>query len=254
MELMDKESLDAVAIIMMITGLCSFISLFFTTAPYGRYSAGGIWGFLLPARVAWVLQEFPCVAWCVSTWYTSNGLAAVPFANKILFSLFLFHYVNRTFIFPLRIRGGKPTPVTVFGLAFLFCVINGYLQSVSLSTLPLSQSPTDPRFISGVFLFFLGLLINWHADHVLIHLRKPGETGYKIPRGGMFEYVSGANFFGEILEWAGFALAASSLHAAAFAFFTFCNIGPRGYQHHKWYHEKFEDYPKSRRAVIPFLW
>ncbi len=52
-----------------------------------------------------------------------------------------------------------------------------------------------------------------------------GEKGYKIPRGGMFEYISGANFFGEILEWAGFALAAWSLPAFAFALFTF------------WYHK-----------------
>lgn len=44
-------------------------------------------------------------------------------------------------------------------------------------------------------------------------------------QGGMFEYVSGANFFGEIVEWAGFAIAAWSLPAAAFALFTFFNIG-----------------------------
>ena len=36
--------------------------------------------------------------------------------------------------------------------------------------------------------------------------------------------------------------------------FTFCNIGPRAYNHHKWYLQKFEDYPKSRKAVIPLIW
>jgi 3-oxo-5-alpha-steroid 4-dehydrogenase 1 len=45
---------------------------------------------------------------------------------------------------------------------------------------------------------------------VLRNLRKPGDTGYYIPKGGMFEYVSGANFFGEILEWTGFAIASGS--------------------------------------------
>jgi 3-oxo-5-alpha-steroid 4-dehydrogenase 1 len=90
------------------------------------------------------------------------------------------------------------------------------------------------------------------AHHVM---RDAGETAYKIPRGGMFEYVSGANFFGEILEWTGFALASWSLVAFAFAFFTFSNTGPRGVNHHKWYQKKFsDDYPKTRKGVIPFIW
>jgi hypothetical protein len=56
------------------------------------------------------------------------------------------------------------------------------------------------------------------------------------------------------VEWAGFAVTAWSLPAAAFAVFTFCNIGPRGAHHHHWYKERFKDYPTQRRAVIPFIW
>ncbi len=79
-------------------------------------------------------------------------------------------------------------------------------------------------------------------------------AGYKIPRGGAFEWVSGANYFGEIVEWGGFAAAAWSLPTAAFAIFTFCNIGPRAWHHHLWYRKRFDDYPCNRRAVIPFVW
>ena len=49
----------------------------------------------------------------------------------------------------------------------------------------------DRRFVVGVVLFFVGMVINIHADYTLLSLRKPGETGYKIPTGGMFTYVSG---------------------------------------------------------------
>ena len=48
----------------------------------------------------------------------------------------------------------------------------------------------------------------------------------------MFEYVSAANYFGECLEWLGFAIASWSLPALAFSLFTFANIGPRAYHHH----------------------
>jgi 3-oxo-5-alpha-steroid 4-dehydrogenase 1 len=91
--------------------------------------------------------------------------------------------------------------------------------------------------------------------HVGIHtLVSCVATGYKIPHGGMFKYVSAANYFGEVLEWAGWALALRSLPSAAFAFFTFCNLAPRADAHHKWYKAKFEDYPANRKAIVPCLW
>ncbi|KAM3835875.1 3-oxo-5-alpha-steroid 4-dehydrogenase 1-like, partial [Diretmus argenteus] len=102
-------------------------------------------------------------------------------------------------------------------------------------------------------LWLVGLVVNVHSDHILRNLRKPGETGYKIPIGGVFEYVSGANFLGEITEWAGFALAGHSVHSAAFALFTMVVLSCRAVAHHKWYLAKFDDYPKSRKALIPFV-
>lgn len=51
--------------------------------------------------------------------------------------------------------------------------------------------------------------------------------------GGLFAYVSGANFLGEIIEWIGFALASWSLPALAFAFFSFCFLGLRAFHHHR---------------------
>ena len=105
-------------------------------------------------------------------------------------------------------------------------------------------------------MFWSGLKINWDSDDILRNLRKPGETGYKIPKGGFFDYVSGANFFGEILEWFGFAVACDfTTPACTFALCTFFNIAPRAVQHHEWYHKKFDDYAKlGRKAVIPFIY
>jgi hypothetical protein len=47
--------------------------------------------------------------------------------------------------------------------------------------------------------------------NVCVLQRRPGETGYKIPHGGLFRLVTGANFLGEIFEWGGWALAQCSL-------------------------------------------
>ena len=68
---------------------------------------------------------------------------------------------------------------------------------------------TTPTFILGVLVFVFGLSVNIDSDRRLRNLRSDNSsTGYKIPQGGFFNYVSAANYFGEICEWWGFALAA----------------------------------------------
>ncbi|CAK5027260.1 unnamed protein product [Meloidogyne enterolobii] len=82
----------------------------------------------------------------------------------------------------------------------------------------------------------------------------PGEKCYKIPHGGMFKYVSCANFLGEIIEWIGYAIYAQSTASLAFALFTAANTIPRAKLHHKWYLNKFgNNYPQDRKAVIPYI-
>lgn len=122
--------------------------------------------------------------------------------------------------------------------------------------------------ILGVILFAFGMASNVYCDRILASLRRDSDARntntkkksddprqrYAIPRGWLFEYVSCANLVSEILEWTGFAIAAGTGEAAAFAFFTFCNIGPRAIKGHWWYRETFgKDYPASRKALIPFL-
>jgi 3-oxo-5-alpha-steroid 4-dehydrogenase 1 len=84
-------------------------------------------------------------------------------------------------------------------------------------------------------------------------LRSDGTPGYRIPRGGAFEYVSAANYFGEIVLWTGWAVMSWTAAGALFAIFTVSNLLPRALSHHRWYREQFADYPRERRALIPWL-
>ena len=112
---------------------------------------------------------------------------------------------------------------------------------------------SDPGFIIGAILFFTGLYINWRADNILINLRKPGETNYKIPAGWLFNKVSCANLFGELIEWLGFAILCWNLPALTFLIWTAANLIPRALAHHKWYKERFIEYPPDRKAIIPYV-
>ena len=57
--------------------------------------------------------------------------------------------------------------------------------------------------------------------------------------------------FGEIIEWIGWTILTLSISGAVFALWTIANLVPRAFTHHKWYQEKFSNYPKNRKALIP---
>jgi len=146
--------------------------------------------------------------------------------------------------------------MSVVLMGFVFNFFNAYLQGGSLFVAgPGFEGAwlSDPRFVAGAALFACGMALNWHSDATLRRLRAPGETGYKIPFGGLFRWVTCPNYLGEIIEWTGWAVATWSLAGAAFAFWTAANLVPRALAHHRWYRERFPDYPKDRKAVLPFV-
>lgn len=233
--------------------LVTFLVLTFVTAPYGRHHEGG-WGPTMPARWGWVVMESPAVIFFA--WLFLQGEHALEAAPLGLFAMWQVHYVHRTFIFPFRLRAeGKRMPVLVAGIAFVYQLFNVYVVARYVSHLHSYPADwvSDPRFLVGVAVFVLGFVINTHADTVLIQLREPGETGYKLPRGGLYEHVTCPNYLGELLEWVGFAIASWSLAGLAFAVYTAANLVPRALANRRWYRERFEDYPADRKALIPGL-
>jgi steroid 5-alpha reductase family enzyme len=109
------------------------------------------------------------------------------------------------------------------------------------------------QFRLGIFLFAIGFGANLHSDAILRQLRN-GSAKYQIPYGGLFEYVSAPHYFGEMIEWTGYALACNSLASLAFLVYAASNLIPRGVAHHAWYRSFFPDYPNERKAIIPFIW
>ena len=225
-------------------------------APYGRHSSKK-WGAVIDNRLGWILMELPALL--VFSGFFLFGAGSHPAVTWIFFSLWLLHYVNRTLVFPFRLRTkGKKMPLAIVLMGNGFNFVNGFVNGYYLGTLATAdQYPLDyfldMRFVAGIIIFFAGMFINLQADTILIHLRKPGETGYVIPQKGFFRFVSCPNHFGEILEWTGFAVMTWSLPGLSFAVWTVVNLLPRALHHHKWYKATFPDYPAERKAVFPFF-
>ena len=230
----------------------TFAALFWVTAPYGRHLRSG-WGPTISARLGWVIMESPAVLLFVAIF--SVGEHATATVPQILLGIWLFHYIYRTFVFPIRMRAAQRMPMTVVAMAIAFNCLNAYLNARWISHLGTYDVAwlTGAPFMIGVLCFVIGWAINQHADAVLIRLRRPGDTSYSIPHGGLYRWVSCPNYLGEMLEWIGWAIATWSLAGAAFAVFTIANLLPRALANHRWYRQEFADYPGSRHAVVPFV-
>ncbi|MCP4440920.1 MAG: DUF1295 domain-containing protein [Aureispira sp.] len=245
---------DILVYVWIALALGTFVSLFWVTAPFGRHTSDS-WGPTINARLAWCLMEIPSPLVLSIFLFSSTTTPTTPV--WIFWGLWMVHYINRSFIYPLRQRDVKKRmPVMIMGSAIFFNLMNGGINGYFLGYLATHDQTwlSDPRFIIGLSLFIIGMVINWQSDNILLNLRKPGETGYKIPHGGFFRYISCPNLFGEVIEWFGFALMIFSLPALSFALWTFANLVPRALAHHQWYLKKFENYPSQRKAVFPFLW
>ena len=115
---------------------------------------------------------------------------------------------------------------------------------------------SSPKFIAGAVIFFTGMAINLYSDHVIRHLRKPGDTKHYIPKKGMYKYVTSANYFGEVTEWIGYAILTWSPAGLLFAIWTFANLAPRAKSLTEKYEQEFGDEYKqlNKKNLIPFLW
>lgn len=218
------------------------------TAPYGRHTKPG-WGPTVPNWLGWVWMEAPSV-FVMLYFFVIHPQQSVAYIFLVIWEI---HYCYRTFIFPFRLRDYyKPMPIIIPFSGFIYNCLNASVNGYSLTVLYTYDASWlhDPRFIIGMIIFVLGYAINQHSDYILLNLRPKHSEDYTIPNRGLFRWISCPNYLGEILEWSGWAIATWSLAGLAFALWTTCTLLPRALSHHRWYKEKFPNYPKNRYAII----
>ncbi|KEP49845.1 3-oxo-5-alpha-steroid 4-dehydrogenase [Rhizoctonia solani 123E] len=245
------------------------------------------WGALaLDGTLSWMIMELPSPITLLYAFSQQTTLSSLsPFSltpHSALPLLFVGHYLNRAIISPLRTPSRSKSHVIVLLAGIAFNLINGSVNGTWLGagvqTGSIGWADAPIGYWLGLAMFGLGLWGNiWH-DEVLLKLRKnrgdekDNKPKYSIPYGGLYSLVSFPNYLCEWFEWAGFALASGSIitplqrrltlgsyagvyitPTLLFALVEVALMLPRARRGHEWYHEKFSDYPKDRKAAIPFL-
>ncbi len=240
------------------------VGSFFGTAAYGGRFSGGKRnkGLKLHAKTGWVLMEIPgLIVFPIVFFMGSKSDQVVPL---FFLAIWMIHYANRALITPLlmRVQPGSTSSfsfnVVIAGWITIF--LHGYFNAAYISELGDQYTAdwfNDPRFQIGIVIYLIGFILNIHSDSILRNLRSknpsPDEPRYKIPYGGGFKFVTCPQYLGEILSFTGFAVMTWNLGAVFVLAMTMGNLIPRAYYTHRWFHKNFENYPKERKAVIPFI-
>ncbi len=253
-----QEFYFSVVGVMLALAVMVFIAQQRISAGYGMmYSSK--WGPSVDNRLGWVLMESPVFFAMLLFWLLSPRRWDPAPMTMALF--FLFHYFQRSFVFPMKIKGKSRMPLAIVAMGVIFNLVNSYMIGgwifyVSPREMYSVSWLWSPPFILGSVIFFTGMAVNWHSDHIIRTLRKPGDTRHHIPHGGVYRYVTSANYFGEFVEWSGYAILTWSLGGLAFAAWTFANLAPRARKLHARYEKEFgEEYSRlKRKYIIPFIY
>lgn len=228
----------------------------YRAAPYGRYAVKKRASANVDARAAWLILQSPNLlvpTLVLSTHprnYLQNG------TNALLLFIFLAHAAYRAVLYPVfRMRRGSSSamPLWIVLFAFALSAWNALQQAIALLLVHEYQPmwPLSPRVCAGLLLALMGFVLNAAADASLMRIRLRGR--YDVPRGPLFSLVSCPNYLGEIVYWLGWAIACWSFAAFAFTLLISCILLPRALSYHKGYKRRFQNYPPSRKAIIPFL-
>ena len=248
---------DTFLTVMAVIALVVFVALYFVEAGYG-YLFNPKFGLPVSNRAGWVMMESPVFIAMTVLWLVSDRTWQA--APLVLFLLFQTHYFQRSFIFPLLLRGRSKMPLGIVLMGMTFNTLNALMQGGWIFFVAPDDYYADwfskPYIYIGTAVFLFGMAVNLHSDYIIRHLRKSGDTRHYIPRGGMFRYVSSANYFGEFMEWVGFAIASWSWAGAVFAWWTFANLAPRSASLYRRYESEFgEEFTKlKRKRIIPFIY
>lgn len=244
---------------MSLVALVVFIALYFVKAGYGLFRSAS-WGFSIPNKLAWMLMEAPVFFVMAFLWVKSGTGFRMP--QFFFFFLFQLHYFQRSFVFPFLMKGHSRMPVSIMAMGIVFNVLNGMMQAGGIFFFAEDGLYTQgaaylahPRSVAGLVLFFFGMAVNLNSDHVIRNLRQEGDTRHYLPQKGFYRYVTSANYFGELVEWIGFAVLTQSPAAWVFVWWTAANLVPRASAINRHYREEFgSEAVGKRKRIIPFIY
>ncbi|XP_022910479.1 probable very-long-chain enoyl-CoA reductase art-1 [Onthophagus taurus] len=189
----------------------------------------------------------------------ANSNAPYSLGAKIAVCCWSFHYLKRIYesIFVHRFSHATMPIRSLFKNCAYYWGFAAYI-AVHVNH-PLFTEPSFLQMAFGLGMFIFCELGNLSIHLLLRDLRPAGSTVRKIPKPNsnfftkLFNLVSCPNYTYEYGAWLGFSILTSCVPALIFAMAGMYQMTLWAINKHKNYKKEFKDYPKSRKAIIPYM-
>jgi len=194
--------------------------------------------------------------------FYGTGAAEKPYAQvvHIAAACWSIHYVKRLLetIFVHRFSHATMPMFNLFKNCSYYWGFAGYVSyhvNHPLYTPPLAEL----QVYIGLGIFAFSELGNLSIHILLRNLRPPGSKVRKIPYPDsnpltlLFHMVSCPNYTYEFYAWSGFTIMTQTLPAAAFTAAGLFQMTIWALGKHRNYKKEFKNYPRGRKAIIPFV-
>ncbi|OQR75727.1 trans-2 [Tropilaelaps mercedesae] len=190
------------------------------------------------------------------------GAALKPYADvvQIAAACWTVHYSKRLFetVFIHRFSHGTMPILNLFkncSYYWGFGLYIAYYINHPLYTPPASTT----QIYAALAVFTLAEVGNLSIHVALRNLRPAGSKERRIPYPTanpftqLFRLVSCPNYTYEVLSWIAFTAMTNTLPAGLFTAAGFYQMTVWALSKHRNYKKEFKDYPKNRKAIVPFI-
>lgn len=205
------------------------------------------------------------------------------FKNTSLATVFLMiHFAKRLLeTYFVHVYSGSVSLVLSIGIGLYYAMVAYLISSVTggvvvADVVPQSHINIVQFRMMGTVLFVLGSLGNLYHHVLLSSLRRPSNQSttvtstsssstnsnttkktknsiYVAPKGGWFQYVAAPHYFFELLAWLGIAMVSQHLNVYL-VFTSMCSyLTGRSVSQNRWNRHQFDNWPKDRKNLVPFV-
>lgn len=177
------------------------------------------------------------------------------FLQVVVLLISAFHFAKRTYESNyVNTYTGEFDITVCFGLVFYYWILYAVIVSYNIFHPDYTNSHSDITVIILAACYLFSEYMNYSCHMILKDLKLKNKGFRGIPEGNMFEYVSCAHYFWELITWIVFFILVGTVSSFLFVIYSLLSMFFMAKSKHEGYLKYFGDkYPKHRKIMIPFL-